>query len=529
MKTYTLVILFILGSNILISQNSRLAKFRADQADVEYSNNDTNSAIAYVREALDFELNFTVPDTSFLIEAYYNLAILNSELKEYTIANGFYEQALLLSKKSNDLLNVTQILRLIGNNCKYENFNNRAKECYSEAMKYALLIDNSKEKSIIQNEIGLMEYQNGNYDSAIESYMEAIRYLNNSEDECERIITYYENIANTYLEIDDYTNTINYYQEALKLSQNRCNNIGLIKLLENIGASYSLINNFDKAVYYYGLALIEGRRINDTILNAEVCSYLGDAYNQLEEIDSAKYYYGQAIFYNRKISNTFGMYSCYTKIGNILSSNNKYTDAIIYHDSAYIQARLLDDKYYRATTKYDIGYLYYLKEEYSNAEDNYLLALEFLPSIEKNTTEYILICWNLGLIYFITEDYPKAIFNYNLAFQFIRENNIDLPTINLLTDIGNAYELNGEIENAIKYYKEAISQCDKGNPNLQQAELYTYLGNSYFFNKNLKVALDYYNKAIIIYRLFNQSNDIIKCQSKINRLNFELRDHSKNK
>jgi len=156
-----------------------------------------------------------------------------------------------------------------------EFYNRRANTQYNEK-NYDAAIENYtkaielEEAAIYYNNRGNAYYNKGNYDSAIEDYTKAIGLTKNE--------TYYNNRGNTYFKKDNYDSAIEDYSKAIGLAKNEA------YLYKNRGNAQYTKKNYDAAIKDYTKAIELAKDDNKKAL---YYTDRGDAYSKKGDNKSA--------------------------------------------------------------------------------------------------------------------------------------------------------------------------------------------------------------------------------------------------
>jgi tetratricopeptide (TPR) repeat protein len=150
----------------------------------------------------------------------------------------------------------------------------------------------------------------------------------------------------------------------------------------------------------------------------------------------------------------------------------------------------------------DIGFVYNLKDEYNQALEYYIKALNIREKILGKHQDTALSYNNIGSIYNAKSEYDKAL-EYHFKALEIRKKVLGeecSDTAISYNNIGLTYTNKGEYDNALEYLFKALNIREKvleeEHPNI--ANSYNNIGFVYKNKGEYDIALDYYFKALEI-------------------------------
>ena len=293
-------------------------------------------------------------------EIYRQLCILDSISSNLAIT--YANKAVYYATKQNQDEELFYSKIVLGNVYLENSDFSNALEAYSAAEK--LLKSNYKPRDIfiLYANFGIIFYNTNKYDLALDYYLKSLDYAKILNDT--KIFTnIYNNIANTYIEKEDYDNSIKFYSLALEEAKKEKDNYYAIAVLyNNLGYLYqeqkkydlALLNyneaftNYEKSRVFHGIAVILNN-IADLKLNTG--DYIG-AEKYLLKADSIhkKYNYraSRQNFYNTA-------YNVYYNLKNYEKAFYFLDQYHILKDSIYSEE--LDDKINQITTEYKVDKL----------------------------------------------------------------------------------------------------------------------------------------------------------------------------
>lgn len=267
------------------------------------------------------------------------------------------------------------------------------------------------------------------FTEAIKWYEKAIPFYRQLEDTTS-ITTCYSYIGISNFNLSKNKEAIAAYLEGLKLSKSDPDYSA--ELLANIGLTHDVMDNFTEAISYYKQALVLNQSIRDTGSMAIDYDYLGITYNRMKKPDSSLVNYNKALTLFKKIkredryavslTNAAWVLQNYPDsldkalsyfntawkkfqeigwnhyepdidhgIGNILCKQGKYNEAIVLLKKSVAQAAALKREFLLKKQIYGaLAEAYQKKGDYKNAYENHMLFTQYNDSaIQKEKFEQI--------------------------------------------------------------------------------------------------------------------------------------------
>ncbi len=155
---------------------------------------------------------------------------------------------------------------------------------------YAIIGDSSRFNHLKMNRAAMNEMM-GNFDRAVNIYMEVIEFFKRKQDSLQ-LANSYSNLGVAYEAAEDAPKSIEYHKKALALRRAKNDTINIGYSLNNIGVVFTeILDNKDSAIFYYLQA-------NDIFKNtpalwesATVSSNIGHIYVDFEEYEKARNYF----------------------------------------------------------------------------------------------------------------------------------------------------------------------------------------------------------------------------------------------
>lgn len=314
------------------------------------------------------------------------------------------------------------------------------------------------------NNIGVCYYVLQEFDKSAASFEVAmgIDRENNFETYSERL----SNLGMVFKKQGYYNRAISYYEEALKLAEEKGNKENIAIFLNNIGSIYDEWGRYDKAIEYFERSL----RIKQETDNKE------------------------------------GIAKSLNNIGMVYYAWQKHEEAILNFKEALALDLELGDKRQMALRYNNIGLSFFELSKYDSADVYYNQALNI--NIELGITDQVATQYNnLGMIYLQKKDYDKASNYLKLALNIYEELNLKADIARVLCNLGNNEAQKGNYPQAMTYIEQSLEVAEEIRLQNTIIRNYFRLSEIYSSMKKHDLALTYYKKAVDIKdSIFNQQS-----------------------
>lgn len=249
-------------------------------------------------------------------------------------------------------------------------------------------------------------------------------------------------------------------QHALRLANIENDSTVLATCWYSLGLAYQSANNYNKAIKAYETAIMFAENSNDYLTLNFVHNNLGVIYRKQESLDLAKSHYASALKYNQLDRDTTSMIYTLTNIGCVCASKTDYIEATEYFSDALILAKTQKEtSFQQAYIENNLGYIYYLKEEFSEALPHYTKAKKLFSEI--NNTQQLHAVYNrIAELNIAILKIDSALYYIQLAESIIgpsSEPSIKQETYYLSYKI---HKQLGSGEVALKYFEKSNSILD---------------------------------------------------------------------
>ncbi len=156
--------------------------------------------------------------------------------------------------------------------------------------------------------LGIVAESKKNFILSLKWYKKSLKLAQQSDNNS-IIADMYNNIANVYSKINDYTNAIKFYQKGLDILKKTSgeNHPRVVKCLNDLGAVYDMKKNYSEALECYQKALEISKTIKDPDI-ALTLRNIGNVYELLGDFKQALTYYQKAMKTFRDSSSSNAVY-----------------------------------------------------------------------------------------------------------------------------------------------------------------------------------------------------------------------------
>lgn len=219
----------------------------------------------------------------------------------------------------------------------------KAIENYLNSLNIEKELGDKKGISACYNNIGNVYKNQGLYDKAIENYNNALIIFSELDDKNKMAICHM-NIGLVHYNQGNYDKAIEYYMKALKIFEEIGDKKGMSLSYSNIGNVHTDQGLYDKAEEYYLKALVILQELGNKYGIANCYNNIGGAHFDQKNYDKAEEYYLKALEIFNELGDKRGMSICYNNLGNIHSDQELYDKAVEYYIKASKIDNELDDK-----------------------------------------------------------------------------------------------------------------------------------------------------------------------------------------
>lgn len=273
-----------------------------------------------------------------------------------------------------------------------------------QARDLAEKINFQKGKAYAFKNIGLGYYYQGKYLETLEHWNESLKIFEDLKDDL-GVANLLNNIAAVYGDQGDDAKALDYSLRSLKLAEHTGDKLRILSALNTIGNIYN--NNPDKktlALEYLSKALPLSEEIGNKESYGIISENIGQIYYEQNDDVNAKKYFEMAL---KVLGNTAYSPFAYSGIGKIYLRAGDFEKALEYHNKALAIAQKLDGKLYMVGALHGIASVYRQQKKYADALLYYNRATKMAEEI-KAITNLKDLYEERSITYAQAGDYKKA-------------------------------------------------------------------------------------------------------------------------
>ena len=225
----------------------------------------------------------------------------------------------------------------------------------------------------IKNNLGVVHFLNGDYESALTYFMEAVKYLEAKDPDNYNIPIFYSNISTCYTNLGKWANAVENSKKALERALKAKQQFNIMAAYHSLGFCQIHNNEISDGLKNiktaYGMALKLKDMYYQSLYHQTMADYYKTSNNYIQSIAENK----EALEIINKLNYTYDIASIKTNIADCLLSLNKTSEAKAYILSAY---KIAKSKQYKEMIKS----VYELTSEAEKQTRNYQLALAYKDS-----------------------------------------------------------------------------------------------------------------------------------------------------
>ncbi|GAB4140420.1 MAG: hypothetical protein Fur0041_15580 [Bacteroidia bacterium] len=285
--------------------------------------------------------------------------------------------------------------------------------------------------------IGVVYYYGGNYDSAIFYFKSSLK-LKIQIGDIKGTASSYNNIGAILTARGNDEEGLQYYLNALKIYEELKDDEGAMSACNNVGNVLAEQNNHDGAMKYYRLSLNHAIAVQDDKGIGDAYHNIGSAHYDVKQRDSAIIYYRKAVKLYQKVDSKDRIANAYGSIGEWHYEGGRKDSAEIYLERSYKINSEIENKEGLANILQTLGKLYMEKKDYRNAE--LLLKDGLQMAIEVGLKEYEANYYKiLATLYAEQSDFSKA-YDYRIKYSTLKDSLISESSTRQIAELNARYE-----------------------------------------------------------------------------------------
>ncbi|MBS1599225.1 MAG: tetratricopeptide repeat protein [Bacteroidetes bacterium] len=178
------------------------------------------------------------------------------------------------------------------------------------------------------NDLGNALEFKSDYPVALEFYLKALRLAENKMS-AKMIQPMYNNIGLIYMDLGNYKECLNYLKKSLKYLPEAAKESAEFPVIiyENLAETYLALDNIDSALYYIRLSYDLDLKINDNYSRSNILYDLGLVYEKLGKPELAVSYYKQSIAFSDSTGDLFHLADATKYYAQFLLKQSDYANA----------------------------------------------------------------------------------------------------------------------------------------------------------------------------------------------------------
>ena len=301
----------------------------------------------------------------------------------------------------------------------------------------------------------------------------------------------HENLGNYYFRNNNVDSSIYHYNQALKIHQQRTDDLKTGITLYNIGVVYYASSNYVEAFEHTKNSLnfftIIGDISNMASAHSMLCEIL---FSSGFDTDAIEYCLTALTLYS-EIESLEGQSRVLSSIGKINLNLGEFDKSIRYFNQAYYLAEEYNNPILLASSLRNLGHYYLEIKNFDRALECFKNSLDLVqnkPEIEKLGYLYL----DMGITHTSINEFDSALENLQKALLYADSSlNLELRA-QVYSELGNLYSSTEMYDIAIVFLKQSLFVAQKINadPILQQC--YKNLADFYDKQNDIENALKYY-------------------------------------
>ncbi|MDQ6815190.1 MAG: tetratricopeptide repeat protein [Bacteroidota bacterium] len=282
--------------------------------------------------------------------------------------------------------------------------------------------------------LGLISQVQGKYLETLDYFEQSLKIFRNQKDNI-GIANLLNNIGSVYANQGDDAKALEYCLESLKIAEETKDKMRIMSALVNIGSIY--YNKKDpRAVSYLAKALPLSEEMGNKEAFGVIAVNIGETYFDNGDNDKALLYYQKALTAN---DNSESAAFAYNGIGKLYLKKGNYEAALRNHEKAMSISKKTDDKLQQIRALKGIANIDVQRKNYRAAIDGYQAA-KALAEEAKANVELKEIYGEMADIYSKTGNYSKA-FQMKSMYANIKDSLYNIETAKKLKDFQFDFDL----------------------------------------------------------------------------------------
>jgi two-component system, NarL family, sensor kinase len=291
--------------------------------------------------------------------------------------------------------------------------------------------------------------------------------------------------------------SLNYYYQALALSEKIRNNILRISSWNDVGVCYIELNKMDSAIWAFEKSLVITRLMHESTREAKVLVNIGNVYmHKKDRIQALEYYLKSARIWEVAADQN-RLPGLYANITMLFNEQGEYEKAIEYGNRGFSLAEKVGDEYSSVNVLLNLSGAYFGLGQFDKAIGllhNALPLAKKGKDIEQLSTVYD----ELGSYYFQSKQYSAALSNYLESYRYTQKLANPFHLCEISYKLAKTYDQLGEPGRALQYINESEKLANEVGARANLNDIYRTRAEIEQKAGNDKLASVYYSKALIL-------------------------------
>ncbi|MFX0023235.1 MAG: tetratricopeptide repeat protein [Candidatus Hermodarchaeota archaeon] len=309
-------------------------------------------------------------------------------------------------------------------------------------------------KLLVLNNIAWIYYKMGNYSEAIEYFEEATKIAHELGKKSQELI-YLSNLGEIYERIRNFPLAIQKYEEAMKIAEDSGNSMEKLRIMNSVIEIYEELQDYSRALLFSGEAIKISEKLGDLKKKALILNNIGSIYFKENNLELALEYFQQAEKIFRRLNDIENLIICLNNIGTIFQKLSDFSIALYKFEEALSYDERLKNKKGKAQHLSKIGEVYFDQSDYIKALDFFSDAIKIFQEIKYIKGEMELLNW-LGKTFFYLKEYNNALNSYQNGLKIAEELNDLSFKADFLNNIAGSYYMQLNYKESYKYAQESL-------------------------------------------------------------------------
>lgn len=250
-----------------------------------------------------------------------------------------------------------------------------AKNYAFTALQYFTTHQQSDTLGLIYNLIGKAHWLLGELDNANEMLIKALSYFESKNNIVGQAMTY-NLLGNLFYSLENYNRALSYYDKALSIIPKFEYQSFYADILNNKAEVYEVLRDNAGALKIHKASYSISKSINHLPGLAVSCDNIGEIFMNTEKYDSAQYYFNLALKYAQQMDYKYALIYVYNNLGKLYTLNKNYSQAEINLKNAESIANITHLKEPQLLTYLLLVDLYKKTGRYEEALNYYILHVK---------------------------------------------------------------------------------------------------------------------------------------------------------